>query len=180
MRIIALLGEVVQEFVIRPPAVILVAAAIVLLVALALLLRTRVRGVRRWIAPVIVALTAGMIVLLLYRPVTIRVGGDGLSLSGQADVSLSWAQIESAVYAPDLPNSPFRPTVRTAGIAIGEYRAGRFLLSNGSAARVFMAQSRSSVVVRGDGGLLLLAPVDVVGLKDAFNRHRVIVGPGGE
>ncbi len=162
-----------EEFVISPPATILWAAGAVLVVAVVGIAFTKGSFVRKGIRIAIVLLVLAVLLAFVYRPVTIRVDADGLSISGAGGAELPWSQVTSAVYVRDLRSSSFRPTVRTRGFALGEYRAGRFLLSNGEPAQVFMEQSRQAVVVRTAQIVYLLGPHDVAGLARAIDTYRV-------
>ena len=168
-----------KEFLISPPSVVLYLAGAAVLVALLAALRKKSSAARKAVGIGITVVVAGMIVLLFYRPVTITVARDGVAVSGIGGVDLGWDEVESAVFVPDLRSSPFRPTVRTRGIAIGEYRSGRFLLSNGDPARVFMVQSQSAVVLRTVTLTYVLSPGDVDGLARAIDTYRVYGERGG-
>ncbi len=162
-----------EEFVISPPAAILYVAAATLSVAVVSVALTKGTLVRKGIAMGIVLLALAASLAFFYRPVTISVDGDGLTISGVGGAQLGWDQVTSAVYVSDLRASAFRPTVRTRGFALGEYRSGRFLLSNGEAARVITEQSRHAVVVRTAERVFLLGPENAERLAAAVDRHRV-------
>jgi hypothetical protein len=127
--------------------------------------------VRKALGIGITVLAVGVVVVIFYRPMTITVNREGISFTRATD--LRWEEVDSAVFEPNLPNSPFRPTVRTRGIAIGEFRTGRFLLSNGDRAQVFMEQSDSAVVLRTESLTYVLAPVDAAALAEAVDTYRV-------
>jgi hypothetical protein len=88
---------------------------------------------------------------------------------------LTWDEVDHAFLETDLPSSEFRPTVRTRGAAVGEYRTGRFMLSNGLPARVLMERSDAAIVLVTDDLTYLFAPEEIDGLADAVNRSF----PGG-
>lgn len=161
-----------EEFVISPPAAVLYVAGAVLIVAVVSIALTKGSFVRKGIAMGIVLLVLAAALAFFYRPVTISVDGDGMAVSGVGGARLAWDQVTSAVYVPDLRASPFRPTVRTRGFALGEYRSGRFLLSNGEAARVIMEQSRHAVIVRTAERVYVLGPQNAERLAAAVDRHR--------
>lgn len=161
-----------KEFVLSPPTAILYFSAAVLAVVVLSVLLKRGEPVKKAIGLGIAVVVLGLVVLVFYRPTTIAVDADGISIRGPGGTQLSWSEVESAVYEPNLPTSPFRPTVRTRGIAIGEYRSGLFLLSNGNRARVSMEQSDSAVVLRTPDLTYLLAPDDATGLAAAINEYR--------
>ncbi len=162
-----------EEFMISPPAVILYVAGAVLVVAVAGIAATKGSFARKGIRMGIVVLLLAAVLSYFYRPVTITVDEDGLAISGVGGAELGWEQVTSAVYVPDLRTSPYRPTVRTRGFALGEYRSGRFLLSTGEAARVIMEQSRHAVVVRTAERVYVLGPRNAERLAAAVDRHRV-------
>jgi hypothetical protein len=125
---------------------------------------------RKITAVVIAVIVAGALLLVLYRPVTLTVGPEGVTTSGINSIDLSWNEISQAYLESNLPRSEYRPTVRTRGAAIGQYRTGRFLLSNGDSARVFMERSDAAVILVTADLTYLLAPEDVEGLAEAVDR----------
>lgn len=162
-----------QEFVLSPPSAVLYLAGAILVVAIASIFLKKGEVVRKAIGVGIVIVVAVALVIFLYRPTTITVSPEGMDVDGAGGLEFGWDEVESAVYEPNLPTSPFRPTVRTRGVAVGPYRTGRFLLSNGDAARVFMEQSESAVVVRTSDLTYVFAPADAQGLAAAVDLYRV-------
>ena len=163
-----------QEFVLSPPvAVIYLAVGVVVVGVLSVLLKKGNRA-RKVIGVSIVAAVAAVIVVVFYRPVLITVGPDGVSVASLSPVTIPWSGVVNAYYEPNLQASPFRPTVRTGGIAIGSFRSGRFLLSNGEAARVFMERSDAAVILRTADLTWLFAPRDVEGLARAVAEYRTV------
>ena len=112
------------------------------------------------------------LLIVLYRPVTLTVSPDGITTSGINPIELSWGEVSSAVFEPNLRTSEYRPTVRTRGVALGDYRTGRFLLSNGDSARVFMERLDRAVVVVTGELTYLFAPEEVEELAAAVDRYR--------
>ncbi|MFW5742870.1 MAG: PH domain-containing protein [Spirochaetota bacterium] len=167
-----------KVFVLSPPNAVLYVAGAVLLVAVASILLKRGAWKRKAIALGIAVLVVAAILFYVYRPVTIRVDETGIEVDGAGGLELPWREVDSAVFEPDLATSPYRPTVRTRGVAIGGYRTGRFLLSNGDRARVFMVQSDAAVIVRTAELTCVLAPDDVRALADAVDAYRVYEGDG--
>lgn len=173
-------GKRMKEFMLSPPNTVLYVAGAILLVAIASILLARGSWVRKGTGLGIAVLVIGAVLFYVYRPVTIAVDEHGIEVEGAGGLDLSWDEVDSAVFEPDLATSPFRPTVRTRGVAIGGYRTGRFLLSNGDRARVFMVQSDAAVVVRADGTTYVFAPDEVRALADAVDRYRVYDARAGE
>jgi hypothetical protein len=169
-----------EEFVLSPPPVVLYLAGAVLLTALVSVVLTKGGRTRKAIGAGVIVLVAVAIVVFAYRPVAIRVDEGGIEIDGISGVELGWDEVDSAVFEPNLSMSPFRPTVRTRGIAIGSYRTGRFLLSNGDAARVYMERADAAVVLRTEDLTYLLAPGDVEGLAQAIGTYRVYDGPDAD
>ena len=165
-----------EEFVISPPAAVIGTAVVLLVVTLAGVTLWKRTGRQRITASVIAVLAIAALLFAFYRPATIRVHPEGIEILERGTVSLSWAEVSSAVFVTDLRVSPFRPTVRTRGFALGEYRTGRFLLSNRESAQVFMEQSQQAVVVRTRDLVYVLAPRDAAGLARAVDRYRVYDG----
>ncbi len=161
-----------KEFVLSPPPAVLYFSAAVLAVVVLSVLLKRGAPVKKAIGLGIAVVVLGAIVVIFYRSTTIAVDRDGISARGPGGVELAWSEVESAVYEPNLPTSPFRPTVRTRGIAVGGYRAGVFLLSNGNRARVIMEQSETAVALRTPDLTYLLSPEDAAGLAAAINEYR--------
>ena len=162
-----------EEFVLSPPQAVLYILGAVFLVAVASIALKKGAPRQRIIALVVTVVTLGVVAFFIYRPTTIVVGDEGLEVRATGGVELSWDEVESAVYEPDLRTSPFRPTVRRRGIAVAEYRSGRFLLSNGDPARVYMVQSQSAVIVRTAELTYVFAPSNAEELADAVDTYRV-------
>jgi hypothetical protein len=169
-----------KEFMLSPPNTVLYVAGAVLLVSLATILLTRGAWKRKAVGLGIAVVVVAAVLFSVYRPVTIRVDEAGIEVDGAGGLELRWEQVDSAVYEPNLATSPFRPTVRTRGVAIGGYRTGRFLLSNGSRARVFMVQSGAAVVVRTEELTYVFAPDEAKELADAVDAYRVFGDAAGE
>ncbi|MFW6289027.1 MAG: PH domain-containing protein [Spirochaetota bacterium] len=161
-----------KEFVLSPPPAILYFSAAVLAVVVLSVLLKQGQPVKKAIGLGIAVVVLGLVLLVFYRPTTIAVDSEGISIRGPGGTELGWSEVDSAVYEPNLATSPFRPTVRTRGIAIGEYRAGMFLLSNGNRARVSMEQSEAAVVLRTSDLTYVLAPDDAAGLAGAIDEYR--------
>ena len=165
-----------EEFVLSPPSAVLYLAGAIVIVAIASIFLKKGEALRKAIGVGIVLVVAVALVIFLYRPTAITVSPDGVEVDGAGGLELAWDEVESAVYEPDLSSSPYRPTVRTRGVAVGPYRTGRFLLSNGDPARVFMEQSESAVVMRTSELTYVFAPADVQGLATAVDTYRVYEG----
>lgn len=165
-----------KEFMLSPPNTVLYVAGAILLVAVASILLKRGNWKRKAIGLGIAVIVIVAVVAYVYRPVTITVDETGIAVDGAGGLELPWDEVDSAVFEPDLAASPFRPTVRTRGVAIGGYRTGRFLLSNGERARVFMVQSEAAVIVRGEELTYVFAPDEVRALAEAVDTCRVYEG----
>ena len=85
-------------------------------------------------------------------------------------VTLVWGDVTNAYLEPNLQASPFRPTLRTRGVAIGDYRSGRFVLSNGNPARVLAERADQAVIIVTAELTYVFAPDDIDPLVDAVNR----------
>jgi hypothetical protein len=71
-----------------------------------------------------------------------------------------------------------RVEVRGAG-GLGGYRTGRFLLSNGDAARVFMVQAEDAVIIQTDERTYVFAPENADEMAEAVDTYRVYEDEGG-
>lgn len=162
-----------QEFGISPPTSILVVSLFFVALAGGALFLRQVSLRRRLVTMGTAVLAAAAILLSSYRPVTITVGSDGIEVQGRGGVELGWPEIESALFETNLESSRFRPTVRTRGIAVGGYRIGQFLMSNGNPAQVYMQQADAAIVLRSATLTYLLAPIEVVALAEAIDANRV-------
>lgn len=160
------------EFVFHPPNVILfLAIGIVAVSVVSVVLKKGSRS-RKVIALAIVVAVAGVLLLAFYRPTTLTVDSDGVRTNGLRGVALTWADVEHAYFETNLRTSEYRPTVRTNGAAIGDFRTGRFLLSNGESAQVLMERSDQAVVLVTAERTYLFAPSRIDLLVDAINRYR--------
>ncbi len=165
-----------EEFAVSPPnALLYLLAGIVGIGLLSLLVK---RGERRKKLSAVAILVVISVVLgvWLYRPITITVDEQGISTSGRLAFEFAWEEVDSALFEPNLPTSEWRPTVRRLGAAIGSYRTGRFLLSNGESAQVVMEREDATVIVRANESTYLLAPGDVEKLAEAIDQYRTIGG----
>lgn len=160
------------EIVFRPPLAILLVAVGIVIVGIASAFIRKGEPMRKITSIVIVVLVAGGLVLFLYRPATITVDAEGFSASGPRGVDVSWDEVTHAHDVVNLATSEFRPTVRSRGAAIGDYRAGRFLLSNGNAAWVMMERSDRAVVLVTPELTYLIAPEEIDTLVAAVDRFR--------
>lgn len=160
------------QVVFHPPNVILfLAIGIVAVSAISVFLK-KGSWSRKIIALVIVVAVAGGLLLVLYRPTTLTVDADGVRTDGLRGISLTWDQVEHAYFETDLRNSEYRPSVRTNGAAIGDFRTGRFLLSNGDSAQVLMERADQAVVLVTAERTYLFAPKQIDLLVEAINRYR--------
>ena len=162
------------EIVFRPPLVILLFAGGLVLVAVVSMFVKRGEPWRKITALVIVVVAAVLFVVLVYRRTTLTVDETGLRTDGMNPIDLSWEDVQHAYFETNLPFSEYRPTVRTRGIAIGTYRTGRFLLSNGDSARVLLEQSDQAIVLITGDLTYLFGPADIDRLAHAVNEFRVI------
>lgn len=162
-----------EEFVLSPPQAILWVVAGIVLVAAASIALKKGELVKKAIGFGITLVVAVGILLFVYRPVKIVVDEAGVTVDGAGGLVLPWEAVQSAVFETDLRSSPFRPTVRRGGVAVGGYRTGRFLLSNGDPARVFMVQGESAVVMRTDERAYIFAPQNAAEMADAVDSYRV-------
>jgi len=176
-RLCARVEDVMYEVVFRPPnAILFVAIGVVVVGLISAFLKKGETG-RKIAALVIVIVVAGGLVLVLYRPVTLTVDADGITTSGLNGIEISWDEVDHAYYETNLVVSEYRPTVRSRGAAIGNYRSGRFILSNGNPARVLMERADQAVIIVTPDLTYLFAPRDVQSLADAVNEYRPL--PGG-
>lgn len=160
------------EIIFRPPNAILLVAIGVVVVGLISVFLKKGEVARKIMALVIVVAVAGVLLLVLYRSTTLTVDENGLRTSGLSGIDLSWADIEHAYRETNLRFSEYRPTVRTRGVAMGEYRSGRFLLSNGDNAHVLMERTDQAAVVVTEELTYLFAPSEIEVLFDAINQFR--------
>jgi hypothetical protein len=162
------------EITFSPPNAILYVAIGVFVVGVASTFLRKGETRRKVVGLAIVTVVAGALVLFLYRPVTLLVDSEGIRMSGINGVELQWDEVENAYLEANLPASPYRPTVRTRGAAVGDYRSGRFLLSNGDPARVMMERSDQAVIIVTEDLTYLFAPDDIDLLVAAINQYRLI------
>ena len=160
------------EFTLAPPAAILLIAGGVAVLAVISTFLKKGEWPRKIVALVIVAVVITALLIVTYRPTTITVSETGIRLSGSGRTEFLWDDVNSAVFEPALVTSEYRPTVRTRGVAIGDYRRGRFLLSNGDPAQVHMERADSAVIVQTDELTYLFAPEDVERLAAAIDEYR--------
>jgi len=168
------------EIVFRPPNVIILVAIGVVVVGLISVFLKKGEVSRKIMSLVIVVAVAGGLLLALYRSTTLTVDEDGLRTSGLSGMDLSWEEVEHAYLETNLGFSEYRPTVRTRGTAIGDYRSGRFLLSNGDSARVLMERADQAVVLVTAELTYLFAPSEIDVLADAISRFRPLPDAPGD
>lgn len=163
---------IMVEIVFRPPVVILILAIGVVVVGAAALLFKKNDTLRRIVGFVLVVIVAVAMILFLYRPTTVTVDETGISARGATSLRLTWDQILNAYHEPNLVVSPYRPTVRSRGVALGDFRTGRFLLSNGELARVLMERPDQAVILVTENLTYLFAPEAIEEMVAAINRFR--------
>ena len=160
------------EIVFRPPNAILFVAIGVVVVGLISVFLKKGEVTRKIMALLILIAVAGGLLLGLYRPTTLTIDEDGLRMDGFRAADLSWDDVEHAYLETNLGFSEYRPTLRTRGIAIGKYRSGRFLLSNGDSAHVLMERTDQAVVIVTEELTYLFAPSEIGLLAEAINQFR--------
>jgi hypothetical protein len=158
------------EIVFRPPAAILYVAIAIFVIGLVSTLIKKGEWGRKIIALVIIVVVAGALVLVLYRPRTLTVDEQGIRMSGINGIDLPWSRVDRAYLESNLPASPYRPTLRTRGVALGDYRSGRFVLSNGDPARVMMERADQAVIILTEELTYLFAPQEMELLVGAVNQ----------
>ena len=161
------------EYAISPPASLLIVLGVLVAVSIAITLVRRGSTGRKVVSLAIVVAVSVALGIVAYRPSTIAVSSEGVEIRGAGATTLAWAEITSAVFDANLTASEFRPTVRVRGLAVGGFRRGRFLLSNGNEALVYMEQGNAAVVLRTGGLTYVLAPTDVTDLAGAIDTYRV-------
>jgi len=165
-----------MDFVFRPPAAVLIVIGVVIVAAVASAFLKK-GNTRRKITGIVITVVVGAVLLIvLYRPVTLTVDANGVRTTGLNPIELTWDEVDQAFLETDLTTSEFRPTVRTRGAAMGDYRTGRFMLSNGTRARVIMERSDLAVVLITNDLTYLFAPDDIDGLIEAVDLYY----PGAE
>ncbi len=161
-----------SEFGISPPLSLLVLLAVIVVASAALSLVRRGNQRRKLVSLGLVIVASVALALVVYRPSTIQVDENGIAIDGPGAVVLEWQEVRSAVFDTNLAAGSFRPTVRVRGFAIGDFRRGRFLLSNGDEAEVFMSQGDAAVVIRTEDYTYLLAPDEVSELAREIDTFR--------
>jgi len=162
------------EIVFQPPQTILFIAIGILVLGVLSIFSKKAKGPRRFVGVVVTVIVVVVMLVVLYRPSTVSIGPDGVTSRGGTSIDITWDDVTNAYYEQNLPVSPYRPTVRTRGIVLGEYRSGRFLLSNGQSAVVLMERDDQAVVLVTDERTYLLAPRDIEVAVDAVNALRPI------
>jgi hypothetical protein len=67
-------------------------------------------------------------------------------------------------------NDQYRPSLRTFGTAVGDYRTGNFKLKNGESAR-FVANGNNVLVIELEDTYAILAPKDFENFMKAVNNN---------
>jgi hypothetical protein len=67
-------------------------------------------------------------------------------------------------------NDQYRPSLKTFGTAVGDYRTGNFRLKNGENAR-FVANGNNVLVIKLDDSYVILAPKDFENFMKAMNNN---------
>lgn len=167
-----------SQFIFDPPSLILYVAGAILLVGIAsVLLKKGKKGAKIAALIVIIAIVAALL-FFLYRPTTLTISADGFEQSALRSFRVAWSEVESAYLESNLPVSEYRPTVRQNGAAVGSYRSGRFLLSNGRSAQVMMERDDKAVVIVTADRVYLYAPQAIEELAAAVDRYfRAAGGP---
>ena len=170
-------GAAMTEIIFRPPNAILYVAIGIFVIGVLSTLVKRGEWPRKLIALAIIVAVSGALVLVLYRPTTLSLDPEGIRLGGLRPVELKWSEVRNAYLESNLPASPYRPTLRTRGVALGDYRSGRFVLSNGDPARVMMERSDQAVIIVTSDLTYLFAPEEIDTLVAAVNQYYVRPAP---
>jgi hypothetical protein len=115
-----------------------------------------------------------MYVLLIYGPSKsgVVVNSDSLvvRISAFREFTVDREDIKDMFVVDLNENDQYRPSLRTFGTAVGDYRTGNFKLKNGESAR-FVANGNNVLVIELEDTYAILAPKDFENFMKAVNNN---------
>lgn len=115
-----------------------------------------------------------MYVLLIYGPSKsgVVVNSDNLvvRISAFREFTVNREDIDDMFVVDLNENDQYRPSLKTFGTAVGDYRTGNFRLKNGENAR-FVANGNNVLVIELDDSYVILAPKDFENFMKVMNNN---------
>jgi hypothetical protein len=115
-----------------------------------------------------------MYVLLIYGPSKsgVVVNSDNLvvRISAFREFTVNREDIDDMFVVDLNENDQYRPSLKTFGTAVGDYRTGNFRLKNGENAR-FVANGNNVLVIELEDSCVILAPKDFENFMKAMNNN---------
>jgi len=147
-----------MEIIIQPPKTILyILLAVPAVIIISMLLKKG--DIKKKVLSLGLAIVIMVIILfVVYREGSITVDEEGIRAQTFGKIELSWAQVSKAEYVDNFESTEYGIKSKLSGIGIGELKAGRFLLQNGSSAKIVVQKSADALVLTTKDGLVLLAP----------------------
>jgi len=165
-----------MSFSLNPPGIILIIGLGALLLLLVSALRGKGNRTTRYVRLGIGAVAIGGLLIFAYRPSYIRVDSSGISSNSGGSISIPWNKVSEAAYLPSLADSPYRPTSKVAGVALGAYRIGTFRTAGKGDARVLSQTTGGALIVQADGKTYEFAPAELQKMVAEVAKHRSVSG----
>jgi hypothetical protein len=120
---------------------------------------------------VFTAVVCGGLAFFFSRTTHLVIDDEGIRTDTYGRISIPWSAVEKAALVDDLGASSYALKARTNGVALGDYRAGWFTLSDGRTAFVTMETGNRALVIEADGKPYVFGPREADAFLEAVSRH---------
>ena len=165
-----------MSYSLNPPGIILIIGLAALLLLLVSALRGKGNRTTRYVRLGVGVVAIGALLIFAYRPSFIRVDSGGISSNSGGSISIPWAAVSEAEYLPSLEGSPYRPTSKIGGIALGAYRIGTFRTAGKGDARVVSQGAGGALIVVAGGKTYEFAPTGLQQMVAEVAKYRTVTG----
>ncbi len=136
-----------MEFVLRPPALLAIVLAAVVLAGIAAALLRKWGPIRKATAIVFVVVVCGGLLVFLYAGRRLTIDDRGIEIHALRSQSIPWSSVKDAIEVDNLPASPYETTQRSIGISLGSYRMGWYRLAGGGTAYAILTIADRALVI---------------------------------
>lgn len=165
-----------MSFSLNPPGIVLIIGLAALLLLLVSALRGKGNRAVRYVRVGVGVVAIGALLIFTYRPSYIRIDATGINSNSGGSISIPWRTVTEAEYLPSLASSPYRPTSKVGGVALGGYRIGTFRTAGKGDARVVSQTAGGALIVRADGKIYEFAPAELQKMVAVVAKHRSVSG----
>ncbi|MBN2048933.1 MAG: hypothetical protein JW760_00700 [Spirochaetales bacterium] len=167
-----------MELIIEPPKMVLYVCLGLILVILASMLLKRGGGRKKILSLMITLVVMTVVLTLLYRRTTLTVDSRGIQSTVYGKITFDWQEVQEASYIKDFTSSDYGLKTKLNGVGVPGLQAGRYLLKNGSKARVIVQDQKDALLFVLPDDLILLAPQELEALTAEVEKYITLRGAG--